>query len=351
MGMTHREGASHRTILRFWKSCPAFMANTPALSTSILLFLGPNNVRNMASAAETKLTGTLYNVENKRFTWETYVRIHTEQYSVLKGLKDYSYSGIGDSSKVRHLLKGIKTPYLDVCKMQVMASPNLRDDSAATVELYSPCTKQMKVVKPHLNVSEVSFAPGKVGNNSFGKRGSSRISNVSKDAVDDSFFEKHEYHALTPEKKNTLRLKRLKRVHVGNVHGRGVNGNGKGNGKGPTLKSLNRSIAALATKFDKFNFPNDDDDDYDDDDDDDDDDDNESSDEKEGSSNRSNAARPAKARRRSVEATETQIFQLSRCAWDLLAQSKKVTYWTLTQMQTVLFVGRRFWYLMILIGR
>jgi hypothetical protein len=36
-------------------------------------FLGPNNVGNMAHAAETKLTGTLYNAENKRFTWEMYV--------------------------------------------------------------------------------------------------------------------------------------------------------------------------------------------------------------------------------------------------------------------------------------
>jgi hypothetical protein len=72
-------------------------------------FLGPNNVGNMASEAETKLTSTLYNGEKKRFTWEKCVRIHTEQHSVLNGLKDYGYAGIDDSSKVRHLLKGIKT--------------------------------------------------------------------------------------------------------------------------------------------------------------------------------------------------------------------------------------------------
>jgi hypothetical protein len=72
-------------------------------------FLGPNNVGNMASETETKLTSTLYNGEKKRFTWETYVRIHTEQHSVLNGLKDYGYAFIDDSSKVRHLLKGIKT--------------------------------------------------------------------------------------------------------------------------------------------------------------------------------------------------------------------------------------------------
>jgi hypothetical protein len=72
-------------------------------------FLGPNNVGNMASEAETELTDTLYNGEKKRFTWETYVSIHTEQHSILNGLKYYGYAGIDDSSKFRRLLKGIKT--------------------------------------------------------------------------------------------------------------------------------------------------------------------------------------------------------------------------------------------------
>jgi hypothetical protein len=67
-------------------------------------FLGPSNVGNMASEAETKLTGTLYNGEKKRFNWEPYIIIHTEQHSFLNGLKYYGYAGIDDSSKVRHLL-------------------------------------------------------------------------------------------------------------------------------------------------------------------------------------------------------------------------------------------------------
>jgi hypothetical protein len=168
------------------------------------------------------------------------------------------------------LLKGIKKTELDVCKTQVMAIPSLRDDIASTVELYSTFFKQMKAKNPQPNVSEISFARGKGGKNLFGKRSSAGISNVLNAAVDGRFFDKHEYHALTPDQKNTLRLKRLKRGHVGNGHG----GNGKGNGKGPMLKSLTRSIAGLATKFDKFNLPDDDD---------------ESSEEEEGISNRSNA--------------------------------------------------------------
>jgi hypothetical protein len=151
-------------------------------------FLGPNNVGNMASTADTKLTGTLYNGEKKRFTWETYLRIHTEKKSVLNGLKDYGYARIDDSSKVRHLLKGIKTKELDVCKTQVMDSPTLRDDFASIVELYFTFIKKMKAENTQLNIYEVNFSRAKGGMNSFGKRCSSVISNVSNAAVDDRFF-------------------------------------------------------------------------------------------------------------------------------------------------------------------
>jgi hypothetical protein len=164
------------------------------------------------------------------------MQIHTEQHSILNRVKDYGYSVIDDSSKVRHLIKGIKTTELDVCKTQVMASPSLRDDFASTVELFSTFIKQMKAENPQLNVSEVSFARRKAGKNLFGKRISSGISNVSNAAVDDRFSEKHEYHALTPDQKNTLCLKRLKRGHFENGHGVNGNGTGKSNGKGPTIK-------------------------------------------------------------------------------------------------------------------
>jgi hypothetical protein len=214
----------------------------------------------MSSEEETKLTSTLYNGEKKCFTWETYVSIRTEQHSVLNGMKYYGYAGIDDSSKLRHLLKGIKITSLDVCKTQVMASPSLRDNFAATVKLYSTFIKHMKAETPQLNVSEVSFERVKEGKNSYGKRHSTGISNVSNAAVDDRFFEKHDYNALTPDQNNMLRLKRLMRGHVGKSHTVTDNNNDKNNGKGATLKSLARSIAALSTKIDKFSLPDDDDD-------------------------------------------------------------------------------------------
>jgi hypothetical protein len=159
-----------------------------------------------------------------------------------------------------------------------MASPSLHDDFAATVELYSTFNKHMKAENTQLNVSEVSFARGKAGKNSFGKRNYTGISNVSNAAVDDRFFEKHEYNDLNPDQKNTLRLKCLKRGHVGKGHTDNGNGNGKNGGKGANIKSLTRSIAALIIRIDKFSLPEDDDEE------------DESSDEEEWTSNRSNAA-------------------------------------------------------------
>jgi hypothetical protein len=108
---------------------------------------------------------------------------------------------------------------------------------------------------PQLNVSQVSFARGKTGKNSHGKRHSTGISNVSNANVDDRFFEKHEYNALTPDQTNTLRLKRLKSGHVGKSHTGAGNNNGKNNGKAVTSKALTRSIAALSTKIDNFSLP------------------------------------------------------------------------------------------------
>jgi hypothetical protein len=159
-----------------------------------------------------------------------------------------------------------------------MASPSLHDNFAATVELYSTFIKQLKAKNPQLNVSEVSFARGKAGKNSYGKHHSTGISNVSNAAVDARFFEQHEYNAINPDQKNILRLKRLKRGHFGKNHTGTGNNHGKKNGKSVTIKSRTRSIAALSTKFDKFSLP-DDNEDAD-----------ESSDEEDGTYNCSNAA-------------------------------------------------------------
>jgi hypothetical protein len=96
--------------------------------------------------------------------------------------------------------------------------PEVLTDFAATVELYSTYIKQRKADNSQLIVSEVSFAREKAGTNSYGKRQSTGILNVSNANVDDRFFDKHEYNALTTDEKNTFMLNRLKRGHVEKSH-------------------------------------------------------------------------------------------------------------------------------------
>jgi hypothetical protein len=103
------------------------------------------------------------------------------------------------------------------------------------------------------------------------------MSSNSNGDVADRFFDKHEYHTLTPEQKNNLRLKRLKRGHVGNGQS---SRDGKTHPKGSqsaTIKQLQRTISALSSRFDKLGAPSDDEDERE-------------SEEETESSNRSNSA-------------------------------------------------------------
>jgi hypothetical protein len=80
--------------------------------------LVPNNVDNMASEAEANLGSVSYTGERKKWTWEKYVQIHTEQHAVFNGLTDYGYSGIEIGTKFRNLMAG-------TVKSAVMDSPAL----------------------------------------------------------------------------------------------------------------------------------------------------------------------------------------------------------------------------------
>jgi hypothetical protein len=86
------------------------------------------------------------------------------------------------------------------------------------------------------------------------------MSNNSNSDVADRFFDKHEYHTLTPEQENNLCLKILKQVHVGNGQS---SRDGKSHAKGSqssTIKQLQRTISALSSRFDKLGLPSEDED-------------------------------------------------------------------------------------------
>ena len=91
---------------------------------------------NLSSGAEKNIELAQYSGENKRWNFDKYVRVHLDQHQILTDLKEHGYSGIDERSKVRHLLKGIKTDALDVVKTQILSSTTLRSDFSACVSLY-----------------------------------------------------------------------------------------------------------------------------------------------------------------------------------------------------------------------
>lgn len=162
-------------------------------------FLGPNNVDNMATMAEDKLKTTVYNGEQRRWDFERYINVHKSQHSIMEGLVEHGYTGIDPRSKVRFLLDGIKTDKFDSVKTRIMSDAGLRNDFDACVTLYQDFIKQTVKSKttPTVGISEVKTSAGK----------------RKSDAVEDRYYTKSEYDALSAEAKKELAAKRLKRGH------------------------------------------------------------------------------------------------------------------------------------------
>ena len=70
---------------------------------------------------------------------------------------DYGYAGIDEQSKVRHLLKGIRTDKLITVKSIIMANAQYHSDFSACVNLLKTFLEQMenKAGTPSLKVAAV----------------------------------------------------------------------------------------------------------------------------------------------------------------------------------------------------
>lgn len=170
-------------------------------------YLGPNNVDNMASWAERKLSDTHYQGEKKRWNFEKYVRTHVDQHSILSGLTEHGYAGIDERSKVRLFIEGIRTKELDSVKTQIMATAALRSDFPGCVSLYKDFISQLPSSQSptELNVSATGVSNENKGN-----------SRSNGGAVEDKYYSKEEYKKLSLAQKDTLREKRVSRGHKGN---------------------------------------------------------------------------------------------------------------------------------------
>lgn len=231
-------------------------------------YLGPGNVDNMANAAERKLQRTTYIGEKKRWNWEKYTKVHADQHQILNDLVEHGYSGIDERSKVRHLIDGIKTPKLDSVKTQVMASPTLRTDYDAVVQLYKDFIEQQATDdKQDIQVASVET---KAGSKRGPETGVEYRYHTSKEYEDLSGPERSELAQMREADPDYVpksnKRRRTKKGGQGQGKGNGANnGNGKGKGKGngdKAMKALTRKVAALTAALEKkqVSFDSDDDD-------------------------------------------------------------------------------------------
>ena len=197
-------------------------------------YLGVNNVDNMSTLAESKLTSTIYDGEKRRWNFEKYVKVHVDQHAILEGLVEHGYSGIDQRSKVRYLMNGIRTRELDPVKTRILSDATLRNDFDACVNLYKDYITQ----NPSLNkIPRVQIAA--VHQSDDGDDG-----NEADMSVEDRYYNTAEYRQLTTAQKLGLKLKRKKRGS-GGAGGRKRKAE-RGRGKPAKLSIDKRSIKALA---------------------------------------------------------------------------------------------------------
>jgi hypothetical protein len=174
-----------------------------------------------------------------------YVRLHVEQHAVLEDLVEYGYSGIDEGSKVRYLVRGVRTQALDTVKANILASPVLRNDFTAAAGLFKDFIEQMKSNQPDRDITIAGIASAK---HDVDSDSSSEPTKVKPDmTVDERYYNRQEFANLTAEQKAGLTAKREARDARGGGkgRGRGRNANNKWKNKPVTLSKA--SIAAVAT--------------------------------------------------------------------------------------------------------
>jgi hypothetical protein len=203
-------------------------------------YLGPNNVDNMASTAESKLEKSRYYGEKRRHTFEDYVRDQKDQYQILHNLAEKGlHAGIDERSQVRHLVNGIRSHKLDVVKGQILANPTLRSDFDSCVTLYQDfITQAAQSGNPTFNVSGAN-----TGKDPWKGKGKNKRTRAGDDGdssdVEDRYYNPKEYAKLSGKKKTKLASMREAR------------GGGKKKPQRNDLRAMGRQIAALEAKLEK----------------------------------------------------------------------------------------------------
>jgi hypothetical protein len=208
-------------------------------------YLGASNVDNMSARAERKLMDTVYNGEKRRWNFEKYVRLHVEQHAVLEDLVQYGYSGIDEGSKVRYLVRGVKTQALDTVKASILASAVLRNDFTAASTLFKDFIDQTKSTQPEqeITIAGIGTEGDDDDSDSPPTTGTGTLLRAKPDmSVEERYYSMQEYRSLSPEKKAGLIAKREAR----DARGRGRDRNRDRNRNKRPKQQVTLSKASIA---------------------------------------------------------------------------------------------------------
>ena len=187
-------------------------------------YLGKQNVDNQATTSEKGLELAAWSGDTKRYNFDDYVKIHMDHHSILTDLTAHGYAGIDERSKVRHLLKGIKTFTMDSVKTAILASDTLRSDFSGCVTLYKDYMIQQDGVSVSdgrniSGVNELERGNGGGGDTKGGSKGKRKRgrggSGATQGECEDRYYNSEEYSKLSKANRAWLREIRNKRVKKG----------------------------------------------------------------------------------------------------------------------------------------
>ena len=190
-------------------------------------YCGTSDAANRVSNARALLSSLVYHGETKRFTFEKYIALHTEQHNIINSLKETPEGGIDELAKVQLFYDGILDPKLESVKPQLFANEEkYRRNFTNTVALYKQvmdanssskkrsiqvsAIAQQKPYQPYKKASQPNNnngwqqKKGKEKSKKGGKGGSRSSRKITADEVEDRFYPYAEYNRFTPEARTKL---------------------------------------------------------------------------------------------------------------------------------------------------
>ena len=197
-------------------------------------YLGPNNANNLANEMDAALDRLVYSGERRRFTFEIFVNKMVDCFTTIDGLKEYGHSGIDESSKVRRLLKGIKSNTLEVPCGQILAKGSrCTFDEAVRIIKDFMVNKGLTGSQEARDSRQIADVGTSRGGSNRGRRGRNGGTAQASAVVEDRYYSAEEYKKLSNDQKLALKRKREERGQTGRRGGRnGSNGGGSNDGDG-----------------------------------------------------------------------------------------------------------------------